>query len=127
MSIAWDELETDESLDELEEQPAFHSLPEFVDWITSYYRRSGISWCRQWWRHAEAVVAFEALWRAFEELRLVPGTGSAIWMKEYCEPMMRTLTSPSGTFGRCTPEKCTLQDREELTDPPPDMFLPLEQ
>lgn len=120
--VDWD-IDEDLSEGHEDEEPAFTCLPDFVDWVASYYRRSGVSWCREWWRHAEAVVAFEALWRAFEELRLVPGTGAAVFLKEYLEPMMRTLTSSGGTFGRCTSDKCKLQEKQKVSEPPEGMFI----
>ncbi|WP_346926001.1 DUF4913 domain-containing protein, partial [uncultured Arthrobacter sp.] len=40
---------------------------------TSYRRQlnvqGGVTWCPQWWKHAEAISRLEALWRAWEFLR----------------------------------------------------------
>lgn len=57
----------------------FCCLPEFVDtFLLDTYRRAvgsaARTWCPQWWRHAEAIVRLEALWRSWEHLRLDPAT-----------------------------------------------------
>jgi hypothetical protein len=56
--------------------PAFRSVD---DWVEQYFcivftRPIGgtIRWCAQWRDHAEAVLRLEALWRAWETLRLDP-------------------------------------------------------
>jgi hypothetical protein len=41
------------------------------DKLATTYRRQlnvggGVTWCPQWWKHAEAISRLEALWRAWE-------------------------------------------------------------
>src|ERR687885_17687 len=58
----------------------YASLDEFVrEQLAPMYRRAldgtQRTWCPEWWRHAEAISRLEALWRAWEHLRLDPATG----------------------------------------------------
>lgn len=66
-------------------------------------QRTEFRWCEQWWDHAEAVSRLEALWKAFETLRLDGTTGAAVWWRDYCDPVMAALTAGNGTFKACAP------------------------
>jgi hypothetical protein len=52
----------------------YPNVAEFVSGklATSYRRQlnvqGGVTWCPQWWKHAEAISRLEALWRAWEFL-----------------------------------------------------------
>ncbi|MER7244680.1 DUF4913 domain-containing protein [Kribbella sp. NPDC000426] len=67
------------SAEEAESQTYFQTLPELVDrFLIKAYRRpitASTAWCSEWWKHGEAVCVPSALWRAWEALRLEPGTG----------------------------------------------------
>ena len=71
----WDETEPDET----PEEPALY-YPSVDVWVQELlaptYRRHidgrNRTWCPEWWRHAEAISRPEALWRAWEHLRLDP-------------------------------------------------------
>ncbi|WP_130865280.1 DUF4913 domain-containing protein [Acidipropionibacterium timonense] len=96
-------------------QPAqpyyFQTLDQFVAFIRSIYQRrtgrnTGQCWCPTWWRHAEAVYRFDALWRAWESLRINrPDTGIMDWLVQYADPTMAVLLSSSGPFRRCSNER----------------------
>ncbi len=79
--------------------------------VDTQNRQQTFHWCRRWWTHPEALDRLEALWRAWEALRLDPGTGPAIWWKDYADPAMRALLDEHGPFGKCrnglhvTPDK----------------------
>lgn len=77
---------------------------------------AGWNWCAQWWEHVEAVSRLEALWQAFEILRLEPGVGPATWWRDYCDPTMAQLTDPSGPFSQC---KAGDAPRHQLPNPLP--------
>lgn len=93
----------------------------FQDYFASAYRRSFLGhqsrWCAQWWRHPEAVSRLEAMWRAWEHLRLDPALGMSVWWREHVDTHMAALTHPDGTFKGCqegdhrTPGRHHLQDR----------------
>jgi hypothetical protein len=59
-------------------------------------------WCPRWHDHVEAVVRLEAIWRAWEVLRLDPGTGIATWLTTVADPQVAQLLSSSGPFAQCT-------------------------
>lgn len=92
----------------------YANVEEFVtDLLSQQYRRpvdpSGRGtqwqWCASWWRHREAVSRLNALWRAWESLRLNPTVGMALWWRDYADPTMAALFSPSGPFYGCTPRE----------------------
>jgi len=79
-------------------------------------------WCSRWWLHVEAVVRLEAMWRAWEVLRLDPGTGASTWLLHHADPGMSALTSTEGPFNRCKPGEHTAPPPLEVEQPPPGMF-----
>ncbi len=52
-----------------------------------------------WWESAEAVITLEALWRAWEHLRLDPALGMSVWLRDHLHPHLAVLMSPPGPFG----------------------------
>jgi len=93
------------------EEPAqvFASVEEFVQrYLLEMYRRAvsgnDTTWCAEWWRHPEAIVRLDALWRAWEYLRLDPATGISVWLRDHCDFHMRVLLSADGPFKGCTPD-----------------------
>ncbi|MFC9894710.1 DUF4913 domain-containing protein [Nocardia sp. NPDC127579] len=92
--------------------PTVHlSVVEFVEnYLSLIYRRdvseqARRSWCPEWWKHAEAVVRLDALWRTWEHYRLIPATGLSIWMLDHADPHMRELFDPEGPFLHCSPTR----------------------
>ena len=81
-------------------------------------------WCSHWWLHTEAIVRLEALWKAWETLRLDPGTGASTWLLHHADPAMAALTSPTGTFRRCKPDQRKAYDALPTDPPPPGLFSP---
>ena len=68
------------------EEPTLYygSVDEFVrEYLRHVYRRAinGRSrvWAARWWEYDEAVIRLEALWRAWEHLRLVILLCSSSW------------------------------------------------
>ncbi len=70
----------------------------------------GIRWCRRWWSHPMALDRLESLWRAWEVLRLDPGTGLSVWYRDHFGPALDDLTGEHGPFRRCGPDKHTDPD-----------------
>lgn len=91
--------------------PAIYgSLQEFVaDYLLPLYRRGvsgqGTTWCAEWWRHPEAWVRLDALWRSWEYLRLDPATGMSAWLRDHADPHMAMLLSADGPFRGCKPDE----------------------
>ncbi len=92
-------------------RPAEPFYPDLETWVTErfapmYGRAVGVEmrWCGRWWEHAEAISRLEALWRAWEVLRLDPGLGMATWYVQYLDPQLAVLMSNRGPFARCKPD-----------------------
>lgn len=88
-------------------------LPMFRRPIGGEYR-----WCRQWWKHAEAITRLTALWHSWEVLRLEPGTGMAAWLRDHLDHQLPVLLGRSGPFAHCSEDE-HIEPREAGTDPSP--------
>ena len=104
-------------------QPEFDRLE---DWLTEYFlpmfRRTlggEYRWCRQWWRHGEAISRLNALWHAWEVLRTKPGTGMGIWYREHLDHQLPILLGARGPFYQCS-EDTHREPHEPAADPAPD-------
>jgi hypothetical protein len=89
--------------------PFYGSLLEFVvEGLAPVYCRATsptMRWCPSWWDHAEAIYRLEALWRTWELYRLEPRLGIASWLRDYLDPQLVALTSPTGPFAQCTDDR----------------------
>ena len=114
----------------IEPELQFDTLDAFVTgYITRVFRRDVVNgreyiWCPRWFEHEPAVVTLTGLWLSFEVLRKDPGTGPAVWQRDYLLPLMNALTSPSGPLVGC---KATKHSQDSLPplpcDPtPPGLF-----
>ena len=77
------------------------------DVFASTYGRSlggEFRWCPRWWAHPEAVGRLEALWRAWEALRLDAGTGMGVWYRDHLDHHLPILLGSRGPFRKCSPE-----------------------
>jgi hypothetical protein len=96
-----------------EEKPKENYYPNvyaFVDFLAQMFAhdlegQTEWRWCPDWFAHTEAIARLESCWKAFEVLRLDPGTGSSVWFRDHADPCMAALTNPTGPFARCSPEK----------------------
>jgi hypothetical protein len=74
------------------------------------------AWCPEWYKHPEALIRMEAVWRAWEHLRLEPALGISTWWLNHADPHMRVLMDKEGPFKKCaydghktpSPEKAAL-------------------
>ena len=74
------------------------------------------AWCPEWYKHPEALIRMEAIWRAWEHLRLEPALGISTWWLNHADPHMRILMDKEGPFKKCAydghkppvPEKAAL-------------------
>jgi hypothetical protein len=103
----------------------FANLQTWVhEYLLALYRRplsgNGTTWCPEWWRHEEAIVRLDALWRSWEFMRLDPATGIANWLRD-CDYHMEVLLSADGPFRGCKPEQHSSRPLKALpgTPPPP--------
>ncbi len=58
-------------------------------------------WCPEWHQHPEALSRIEAVWRAWEYLRLDGSLGISTWWINHADPHMRMLMAPNGCFKKC--------------------------
>jgi hypothetical protein len=110
--------------------PYFPTLPEWIEeWLLPVYRRSDRGhehlWCPEWWRHPEAVARLDALWRAWEHLRLDPATGMSVWFRDHADHHMTVLLSATGPFQGCDGQHSTRPLEPLTVTPTPEgMFQP---
>jgi hypothetical protein len=65
----------------------------------------GLTWCPQWWMHAEAIARLMALWEAWEALRLDGGTAMGTWWRDHCGPQLGVLMNgEEGPLHLCKPD-----------------------
>jgi hypothetical protein len=98
------------AMDSLDDEPAdeepslyYGSVDEFVrEYLVKNYRRridgQRAAWAADWWNYPEAVIRLDALWRAWEHLRLDPTTGMSVWFRDHAEHHMSVLLDPQGPF-----------------------------
>ena len=111
-------------------QTYFSSMMEWFErWLRPTYRRSTRGdlreWCEEWWQHAEALSRMDALWRAWEALRLDPGTGLSVWWRDHADHHLAALLDADGPFKACGDGH--VKDSPEMlrhTTPPAEMFAP---
>jgi hypothetical protein len=90
-------------------QPLYDSVEAWVtgQFLPMFRRPLGgeYRWCRQWWQHAEAITRLTALWHAWETLRLQPGTGMAIWLRDHLDHHLPVLLGRNGPFAACSEDE----------------------
>ncbi len=111
----------------------FPTLEAFVEQqLAPMWRRnlagSSMTWCPEWWRHAEAIARLEALWRAWEHLRMDPALGMSVWFRDHADHHMAVLLDADGPFKGCSPEEGKGHSARltplPCTPPPPGLFDP---
>jgi hypothetical protein len=111
-------------------QHYFATLPEWIEqWLIPVYRRSVRGhermWCPEWWRHPEAVARLDALWRAWEHLRLDAATGLSVWFRDHADHHMTILMAADGPFKGCDGKHSDRPVEPLPSTPPPEgMFEP---
>lgn len=106
----WADVDDSVVADPVPPTPALHfpTLPAFVSHLATWYRREVFDsrervWCPDWWRHPEAVVRLEAMWRTLEPARIVEhGDGISAWLRDHADVHMAQLMHPAGPFRGCT-------------------------
>ena len=105
----------------------FGSVDEFVreKLRYSYVRRISPKghhrWAADWWNYPEAISRLEAMWRAWEALRLEPSFGMSVWWRDHAHHHMAVLLSPDGPFADSRDSSEAGQPLPYVS-PPPGMF-----
>lgn len=111
-------------------EPAYRSVLEFFEGMVMPLLqdrvvdpRHGLRWSARWWESPEALIRLDAMWRAFESLRQIPGTGLSDWLRNHFDVHMAILTSEYGPFGK---SRDVSQRGEDIPheQPPEDLFPP---
>jgi len=113
--------------DEEAPPPYYGSTNEFVrDYLRHVYKRringQNTFWSPRWWTSAEATARLEALWRAWEHLRLDPSTGPSVWWRDHADPHMSVLLSSAGPFSKEIDVKATVLEPLPHEEPPEGLF-----
>jgi hypothetical protein len=85
--------------------PVYSDLESWVHEILAQVvrRRLGghLTWCPEWYRHAEAIMRLTAIWEEWE--RAVKAGMMSHWWLDHCDPHMAVLMSrDNGPFMACT-------------------------
>lgn len=107
----WGEVDPVEGLDPEQNENAepvlyYSNVDEFVrEFVCPTFRRNvGVEgraefrWRAAWWESAEAIIRLEAMWRAWEHLRLDAATGASVWLRDHADPHLAVLMSPTGPW-----------------------------
>lgn len=135
MSDGWDDVDDfndDTDVDEEQEAAApklvyAHAAEFFDKFLRHAYKRELTDrgtprWNARWWENDEALMRVEALWRAWEFLRLDPSTGMSVWWRDHADHHMPMLMGESGPWKR---NEVTTKHDEPLPheDPPANLFV----
>jgi len=100
----------------------YGSVEQFVNKkLAHQYKRvvgtrsdSPFRWAPDWWNYPEAVSRLEALWRAWEHLRIDPATGMSIWWRRPRRPPHEHPAQPHRPIRR-TQKRTTSRKRSRRT------------
>ena len=79
------------NVDEFVREHLAYQFAGYADARTRY-------WSPTWWESQQAISRLDALWRAWEHLRLDPATGMSAWWRDHADYHMRVLMDPNGPF-----------------------------
>jgi hypothetical protein len=68
------------------------------EWLLPHWAHRKENWSDTWWEYPEALSRLEAVWRAWEFLRLDGALGMSVFWRDHLDPHMRALTAPDGPF-----------------------------
>ena len=105
----------------------YGSTNEFVrDYLRHVYKRkingTHTFWSPRWWTSDEAIARLEALWLAWEHLRLDETTGPSVWWRDHADHHMAVLMSSAGPFSKETSVSASVLDPLPHEEPPEALF-----
>ena len=83
-----------------------------------------VRWCKEWWKHGEALFVVIELWNSWEAMRpppppAPPGVDRAVWFRDYATPLLQGLWDPCGTFSGCCHDEEHNDSLKEYVPLPP--------
>jgi len=105
----------------------YATVDDFVrEFLCPTFRRpvgpgTPLRWSARWWESAEAIIRLDAIWRAWETLRLDAGTGLSVWLKDHADYHLAILMSPTGPF-RNSEDSARITEPLPYEPPPPGLF-----
>jgi hypothetical protein len=126
--------ETSDQVEEPDKPPPkmlYANLAEFVECeLAPMYQRPidddgrNPTWCPDWWKHREAQLRLDVLWRAFEHLRLDGKLGLSTWLRDHVDHHMPILLDTNGPLHGCNIERGHSDRLAGLicNPPPPHLF-----
>jgi hypothetical protein len=123
--------ETSDPVEEPDTPPRemlYADLDEFVRTeLAPMYQRPidddgrNLTWCPKWWKHREAILRLDVLWRSFEHLRHDGKTGLSVWLRDHVDHHMPILMDTNGPLHGCNVERGHVDRLSGLPcEPPPD-------
>lgn len=105
----------------------YGSTNEFVrDYLRHVYKRKidgrHAFWSPQWWKSDEAIARLEALWLAWEHLRLDTTTGPSVWWRDHPTLTWGVLMSSIGPFAKEVDVKASVLEPLPHEEPPAELF-----
>lgn len=105
----------------------YGSTNEFMrEYLRHVYKRKidgrHAFWSPQWWKSDEAIARLEALWLAWEHLRLDTTTGASVWWRDHADPHMGILMSSTGPFAKQIDVTATVLEPLPHEEPPAALF-----
>jgi len=87
----------------------YTELDQWVNnWLLNTIRKQPnptLLWCADWWKHPEAVSRLAGLWAAWENSHQLAGNEPSNWWIHHYQTQWPELTSTTGPFKSCTPQK----------------------
>lgn len=85
--------------------------PDLESWVRQYFapiiarKLDGktLTWCPEWWRHAEVIARLRAIWEVWESARLEGSAAMSIWWRDHADPHLAViLNAENGPLSGCT-------------------------
>lgn len=93
------------------EEPPPPLYDDVEPWVTNYFapiitRRlnKNLTWCPEWWRHAEVIARLRVLWETWESARLSGGAEMSAWWYLHVDTHLAVIMDGlSGPLSQCSP------------------------
>lgn len=95
-----------------EQAPPKPLFDDLEPWVTEYFapiitRRltKQLTWCPEWWKHAEVIARLRALWETWESARLAGGAEMSAWWYVHVDAHLAVIMDgETGPLSQCSPD-----------------------